>query len=656
MLIERSEENPILTPNRDNSWETEAVFNGCPIKEGDTTYLLYRALSLPHYHTLAQRNLMVSDIGIAESKDGTHFSNRRRFIIPEHPWEKFGCEDPRVTKIDGKYYIFYTALSSWPPGAEGIKVGLAISKDLETISEKHLITPFNAKAMALFPERIDGKLWAVFTVNTDRPPSEIGLASFSEESDIWSESYWQEWYKNFSAEAGSSLKGGQAAPDGEKYSLPFRRRPQDHVEVGAPPLKTEYGWLLIYSYIRDYFSPNRLFTFEAVLLDLHNPLKIIGRTEAPLLTPEEYYERFGLIPNVIFPSGATLEKNLISLYYGAADTTCCQASIDLPALLEKLLKKGKSIELTRAKGNPIITAVGNHPWESRATFNPGAVYLDEKVHIIYRAMSQDNTSVLGYAVSSDGIKIDYRSPEPVYVPREPFEKKLHPGGNSGCEDPRLTKIGNRIYMLYTAFDGRNPPRVALTWINEADFLHEKWDWALPVLISPPDIDDKDACIFPEKFNGEYLILHRVGNDIDFAFSSDLDFMNNTWLEESRWITPRKGMWDSEKVGISAPPIKTKEGWVLFYHGVSEEDKFYRVGALLLDLKDPTKITARTDEPLFEPETQYEKVGQISNVVFPCGAVLIKDKFFVYYGGGDSVVGVATVNADKLLEVLKSSKY
>ena len=656
MLIERFADNPILKPNRDNSWETEAVFNGCPIKKDGTTYLLYRALSLPHYHTLAQRKLMVSDIGIAESKDEEHFTHRRRFIIPEHPWERFGCEDPLVTKIDDKYYIFYTALSAWPPRAEGIRVGLAISNDLKTVSEKHLVTPFNAKAMTLFPEKIKGKMWAVLSVNTDMPPAGIGLISFNEESDLWSESHWHEWYKNFSEEVSPSPSGVHVGSGKEKYSLPLQRRPQDHVEVGAPPIKTDSGWLLIYSYIRDYFSPNRLFTFEAVLLDLKNPLKIIGRTKAPLMVPEEYYERFGLIPNVIFPSGATTDKDTINLYYGAADTTCCKASIDLPELLKKLLEKGKSIELTRAKANPIIVPIPDNSWESRATFNPGALYLDGKVHIVYRAMSEDNTSVMGYAVSNDGIKIDYRATEPIYVPRESFEQKGHPGGNSGCEDPRLTKVGDKIYMLYTAFDGINPPRVAMTHIKEADFLKEKWEWSKPILISPPDIDDKDACIFPEKIKGKYLFLHRVGNDIDYAFSSDLKFKNNTWLEESRWVTPRRGMWDSEKVCISAPPIKTDDGWVLFYHGVSEEDRFYRVGALLLDLKNPTKILARTDKPLFAPETKYEKVGQVPNVVFPCGAVLIKNTFYVYYGGGDSVIGVATVNSKKLLEVLKSSKY
>lgn len=635
MFIERFDKNPILKPNKDQSWEAEAVFNGCPIKKGKETYLLYRALSLPHYHTTANAKLMVSDIGIAQSKDGINFSNRRRFIVPEELWEKYGCEDPRVTKLNNKYYIFYTALSTWPPKAEGIKIGLAISKDLKTVEEKHLITPFNAKAMALFPEKIGGKIYAILTLHTDKPPAKICLASFDKESDLWSESHWQKWYKNF-----------------EEYSLPLQRHSQDHFEVGAPPIKTKYGWLIFYSYIRNYFSAKRLFTIEAVLLDLKNPFKIIGRTKYPLLTPEEYYERIGLVPNVIFPSGAILEKNIIFLYYGAADTTCCLAFINFSILMKKLLMGSKVVKLSRSKKNPIITPQRNHSWEAKATFNPAAIYLDNRVHILYRAMSEDNTSVFGYATSKDGLHIDYRHPEPVYIPRESFEQKLVPGSNSGCEDPRLTKISDKIYMLYTAFDGKNPPRVALTWIKVADFLKQKWNWQKSVLISPPDLDDKDACLFPEKFKGKYLIIHRVGEDIDYAFCSNLNFQNKEWLEERRWITPRKGNWDSKKVGIAAPPIKTKKGWILFYHGVSEEDKFYRVGAFLLDLKNPTKIISRSDEPLLEPEMPYEKEGYVPNVVFPCGAVNIGDKIFVYYGGADKVVGVAIIKLKNLVNYLK----
>ena len=638
MIIKRSDHNPILKPTNEHSWEAEAVFNGCPIKKGKEIYLLYRALSLPHYHTSARTTLMVSDIGIAASYDGINFYNRKRFIVPEQPWEKFGCEDPRVTKLGNKYYTFYTALSAWPPRAEGIKIGLAISRDLKIIEEKHLVTPFNAKAMALFSEKIGGKMWEVLTVHTDKPPAKICLASFNKESDIWSESYWRKWYKSF-----------------EQHSLPLQRKPQDHIEVGAPPLKTKEGWLLFYSYIRNYFSRERQFGVEAVLLDLKNPAKILARTTAPILVPEEYYERIGLVPDVVFPSGAILKDGWVDLYYGAADLTVCIAHIELSSLLGQMLeKKKRTVKFERAKENPIIIPEKKNPWESRATFNPAAIYLGDKVHIVYRAMSADRTSVFGYAISRDGVRIEYRSPEPIYVPRESFEQKLQPGGNSGCEDPRLTQMGNKIYVCYTAFDGKNPPRVALSWIYVKDFLKRQWNWAKPVLISPPDISDKDAFVFPEKIGGKYMIIHRVADNIDFAYSETLDFKGDTWLEEYRWIAPRKGWWDSKKVGTAAPPIKTNEGWILLYHGVSDEG-IYRVGAVLCDLQDPTKIIARTDEPIFEPEASYEKEGEVPNVVFPCGAVVIGEKIFMYYGGADKVVGVATIELKKLLKILQSCK-
>ena len=312
MIIDRSDKNPILIPNENHSWEAEAVFNGCPVKKGKEVFLLYRAIGT---------ELSVSNIGVAESKDGIAFYNRQQFITPEYSWERFGCEDPRVTKLDKQYYIFYTALSAYSPTAEDIKVGLAISKDLKTVREKHLVTPFNAKSMSLFSERINGKIWAVLTVHTDKPPAKICLASFNNENELWSEEYWNKWYPNF-----------------KKSALPLQRKPQDHVEAGAPPIKTRDGWLLIYSYIRNYFSPQRrLFSIEAALLGFKNPLKIIARTNLPILVPEEYYERVGNVPNVVFPSGAMVKDDLIYLYYGAADTTVSLAYISIPKILQKLL-------------------------------------------------------------------------------------------------------------------------------------------------------------------------------------------------------------------------------------------------------------------------------------------------------------------------------
>jgi predicted GH43/DUF377 family glycosyl hydrolase len=394
---------------------------------------------------------------------------------------------------------------------------------------------------------------------------------------------------------------------------------------------------------------------KVALLDLENPFKIISRVDVPILTPHEYYEKIGLVPDVVFPSGAMARKDRLYIYYGAADTTCCVASVRQTALSGMLLMKEKMVKLQRAEENPIIGPIREHPWESKATFNPGALYLQGKVHIVYRAMSEDNTSVFGYATTEDGIHIDYRSPKPIYSPREEFEQKLVPGGNSGCEDPRLTRMANRIYMFYTAYNGKNPPRVAVTFISVKDFLARKWSWSKPVLITPPQFDNKDAFLFPWTVNGKYICVHRLGNCIDYDFCPSLNFKGDVWLEEHRWIDIRKGWWDSEKVGAAAPPIRTREGWIMLYHGVSE-DMVYRVGAALLDLKNPTKILARIVYPVFEPEAPYEMDGQVPKVVFPCGNVVLQDTLYVYYGGGDSVVGVATVKLEELLRVLKLYRF
>lgn len=635
-ILQRSEKNPVLKPNKRESWEAEAVFNGCPIQKDGKIHMVYRALSLPHYYLSGQTKMRISTVGIVESEDGEDFTNRTKLIAPEEEWEKFGCEDPRITEIDGKYYIFYTALSDYPFTAEGIKVGLAISKDLKTIDEKHLVTPFNAKAMALFPEKINGKLCAILSADTDNPPAKIALAYFDKEEDMWSREYWENWYKNV-----------------DDHKLELTRRPEDHVEVGAQPVKTEHGWLLIYCYIRNYFTEKKLFGIEAVLLDKDDPSKIKERTNYPLLCPEEGYEVFGMVPDTIFPSGAMIKDDELYVYYGATDTFVALAKAKVSKIMDILFAPEKCIEkFTRAKNNPILKPIQENPWESRAVFNPAAIHAEGKVRIIYRAMSEDNTSVMGYAESSDGINIDFRAKDPIYVPREQFEGKNIHNGNSGCEDPRITKIDDRVYMLYTAYNGHQPPRIAITSVSYKDFLEQKWEWTKPVVISPPDFDNKDACVFPEKVNGRYLIFHRYGKDIDVDFVDSLEFDGETWLEEHRWMQPRPGMWDSSKIGIAGPPVKTEEGWLLLYHGVSVEDRHYRVGGVLLDLKNPLKILGRSYEPLFEPRESYEKEGQVPNVVFPCGNIIKDGKVYIYYGGGDSVIGVATGDVKEISKEIK----
>jgi predicted GH43/DUF377 family glycosyl hydrolase len=337
--------------------------------------------------------------------------------------------------------------------------------------------------------------------------------------------------------------------------------------------------------------------------------------------------------------------------------------------------------LERFDGNPILGPQPKHWWESKAVFNAGAIYEGGEVHIVYRAIGDSDVSVLGYASSIDGFHVDERLDKPIYVPREPFEGAglVYPtasnpqvtyvsaeddeeeeeeedgdyvsgGGWGGCEDPRLTKIDNRIFMTYVAFDGYSPPRVALTSIHIDDFLARNWQWKKPVLISPPGLIDKNACILPEKIKSKYVIFHRIFPDILIDFVDDLDFDGTTrWLKGEFKIRPRAAYWDSRKVGAGAPPIKTKDGWLLIYQAVGERDPGrYKIGAMLLDLKDPVKVLARLEEPILEPEVWYENEGWKAGVIYPCGAVVIKDRLLVYYGGADKVTCVASAKLEEFL--------
>jgi len=608
-----------------------------PVKRGRSIYGLYRAISSKDtLRTLDQ----ISTIGIAKSSDGLHFEDRRQFIKPLEEWERFGCEDPRVTFFEGRYYIFYTALSMYPFRAEGIKVAVAVTDDLKSVDERHLVTPFNAKAMTLFPERIDGKVTAIFSAHTDSPPAKMAIVQTNSVKDLWSPIFWEKWHGEI-----------------DKHVVDPRRTQHDHVEVGAVPLKTKYGWLLIYSHIEHYFSSENSrpqFGIEAVLLDLKDPRKIIGRTRGPLMVPEEPYELSGHVSNIVFPSGALLKDETLTIYYGASDTTTCSARVNVSDLVSTIsAATGSRYRFKRFEGNPIITPDHNHSWELKATFNPAAIHLGGKVHILYRALSDDNTSTIGYAASVDGVKITERLSEPIYVPREDFETKKIEGANSGCEDPRISKIGGDLYMCYTAYDGVGPPRVAVTSIREKDFLSRRWSWSKAELITPKGIDDKDACIFPEKVGEKYLVFHRIGTDICADFLKSLDFKKEVVNKCIRVFGPRLGMWDSNKVGITAPPIRTKRGWILLYHAISKGHHTYRIGAVLLDLKDPTVVLSRSADPILEPEQPYEKEGIVPNVVFPCGMIVRDGLVYIYYGGADKVVGVATMELNILMLGLRT---
>ena len=326
--------------------------------------------------------------------------------------------------------------------------------------------------------------------------------------------------------------------------------------------------------------------------------------------------------------------------------------------------------LKRYEGNPILRPEPKHWWDSKAVFNPAAIYEGGKVHILYRALGDTDTSVLGYASSSDGFHIDERLDQPVYVPREPFEgvgavrqaevelsDNYTSGGSfaGGCEDPRLTRIDDRVYMTYVAYDGYSSPRIALSSINIDDFLNKNWKWKKPVLISRPDIVDKNACILPEKINGKYVIFHRIFPEILIDFVDDLNFDGEgRWLEGQFKIPIMESAssWDSRKVAAGPPPMRTKDGWLFIYHAIDDKDEFrYKMGAMLLDINYPPKVLARTTHPILEPVARYENEGLKTGVVYPCGAVILKDQLFVYYGGADMVVCVATAKMGEFMSQL-----
>lgn len=373
----------------------------------------------------------------------------------------------------------------------------------------------------------------------------------------------------------------------------------------------------------------------------------------------------------------------------------------------KRKRRPTAIQLIRSEENPIITPKPEHDWEAWQTFNPGVILLDGKVHFLYRAVGQDGISRLGYASSNDGFTIDERLPHPVYEhqltdPRPSvFNYYSFASGGSfgGAEDPRIVRVNDEdtLYMTYTACD--QGLRVALTSIKVEDFLQKKWRWKSPKLISPPGEVHKNWVIFPEKIkvsiwgtslqslrlhrpsarnifrkllklsdkkqleqiqlintltqNSQYAILHSISPKISIAYRDTLEFQEGEYIQsyyDGR--NPRENCWDSWVRGTGAPPLKTKKGWLLFYHAIEGNDfGEYKVGAMLLDLQDPTKVLHRSPEPILEPEEDYENNGFKRGVVYVSGAVIKDGELLVYYGASDSYIGVAHANLEEFIEAL-----
>lgn len=321
--------------------------------------------------------------------------------------------------------------------------------------------------------------------------------------------------------------------------------------------------------------------------------------------------------------------------------------------------------LKRTGKNPIIKARPDNYWESHYVFNAAALYLDGKVHLLYRAIGQSGLSVLGYASSRDGVNFDERSLEPAYICSGPVACKIadpclssyaySSGGSfSGCEDPRLTKIDDTIYMTYTAFSAWvSPPSVVLTSISVSDFLEKRWHWKKPVLISPPHEIHKNWVIFPEKINDKFALLHSISPAILIDYFDTLNFYGDNPVTSHYSATGRQEHWDNWVRGVGPPPIKTSEGWLVLYHAMDKNDPDkYKIGGMILDEQDPRQILYRCPAPLLGPDASYENEGFKAGVVYTCGAVVVDENIYVYYGGADAVICVAIADLEELLEQIK----
>lgn len=429
------------------------------------------------------------------------------------------------------------------------------------------------------------------------------------------------------------------------------------LEIGGSFMLPE-NILLIY-YVKKNINGKIRYFAGAASFNKKNPTELIDRTDEPIWqTPD------GLHTSDLSPLGCVELNDQLIHYWLLGKDNIFAVATPIPLIKKGQLKNKIFATLKRFKDNPVIKPLAHKPWEARATFNSAAIYEDGKVHFVYRALGDHDLSVLGYATSKDGLHLDERSDEPIYIPREPFETPgqriytkfadhyISGGGYGGVEDPRITKVGDHFYMTYVAYDGANPPRVALTSIKVKDFLDKKWDkWQRPKLISSPGMVNKNAVIFPEKINGKYVVFHRIYPNILIDFVDDLKFDN--YLKGDYVITPRKGYWDSKKIGAGAPPIKTKDGWLFIYQSVGRDDPGrYKIGAMMLDGEDPTKVLYRSNSPLIAPDMHYENEGHKAGVVYPCGAVVKDRDLLVYYGGADTVTCAAGEDLDTFLTDLK----
>jgi len=321
-------------------------------------------------------------------------------------------------------------------------------------------------------------------------------------------------------------------------------------------------------------------------------------------------------------------------------------------------------------------------FENEGVLNPAVISHEGKIHLFYRAVSKGNYSSIGYCKLSDPLTIEERYDMPLIFSQ--FDYESH-----GVEDPRIVKIEDTFYLTYAAYDGVNAlcayatSKDLITWekkglmvpqffyrefkrlagsrtvlnekyqrFNEHERILEKK--GIKVLLW-----DKNVMFFPRKIDGKFYFLHRIKPDIQLACVDNLEDLTTEYWQnyfihfQNNIVMASKYPHEVSYLGGGCPPIETQLGWLVIYHGVYDTVRgyVYTACAALLDLKNPQKEIARLPYPLFEPQEDWELNGEVNNVCFPTGSIIIEDKLYIYYGAADEQIAVASLSLSSLLKEL-----
>lgn len=346
-----------------------------------------------------------------------------------------------------------------------------------------------------------------------------------------------------------------------------------------------------------------------------------------------------------------------------------------------------AVHWTRCPENPIVVP-GGYDWRMAVTFNPGVIYDQGRFYMYERAAGglRPFHCAIGMLESDDGVHFRHTVDHPVLTP------EMAGSRYGSVQDPRVVKIGETCYMTYAfrpyawnsyptglgvpesseaqfpGFDGRSEINQTRSGIAVST---DRVQWRHLCWATPPEIDDRDVILFPDRIGGRYALLRRplqfVSPDhstiqsvdtpgIWLSFSTDLE----SWSEPVL-LARAEQAWEGGRIGGSTPPIRTTAGWLVLYHGVETvypptRRVIYRLGAMLLDLDDPARVLARTRHFIMEPEAYYERFGlYIPNVIFPTAGVVVDGLVYLYYGVCDTAIALATAPLDELLDHVMSEK-